>query len=256
MPDLLAEGSEPDQNWRRPLPAKSIILGRVQKCDWETPWDEHISRRHAQLQWKDGKLQVVHLPEGKNPIFYHGKELREFTLGVGEHFVIGKTMFKVVDSENERTPTGDSPVPIDELTCSFQELKNIRFGDAGDRIEALAKLPAMIRLSPSDEELESRVLEVLLDGILLADAAAVVHMNTASPSEPLTVRRRLGRGGRLVDLKPSRRLVYEAIRKRRLPVMHSWNSSNQSSGDFTASAEVDWAICAPLPDVPAPGWAP
>lgn len=56
----------------------------------------------------------------------------------------------------------------------------------GGDIEALAKLPAMIRQLPSDEELETRVLEVLLDGVLLADAAAVVNMNTSSPSEPLT----------------------------------------------------------------------
>ena len=47
----------------------------------------------------------------------------------------------------------------------------------------LAHLPAMVRFSPSDEEFEKRVVNVLMDGIPRASAAAVLWMDPTGPSE-------------------------------------------------------------------------
>src|SRR5207248_1808842 len=53
--------------------------------------------------------------------------------------------------------------------------------------------------------------------------------------------------------QPSRRLVHAALRKVRQPILHRWLGGQRT--EFTVSADSDWALCAPLPDDPSPGWA-
>lgn len=249
MADLVAQGPGPGHYWRKTLPAEAVILGRVQKCDWEAPWDEHISRRHVRLEWQQGKLHVVHLSEGRNPVFYNGQQCTEFDLEVGECFVIGKTRFTLEESE-----VSPGEAKILELTCSKQELDQVRYGDAADRLEALARLPAMLRFTPSDRDFHQQVLQVLLDGIPRAEAAALVWLEVTSAAGPVVhVRQALGRDGRPSTVQPSRRLVLETLRRRRQPVLHAW--SGGQAGDFTAPSEFAWALCTPLPDEPLPGYA-
>ena len=66
MADLIAQGSQPQFRWRRHLPAGAPqVLGRV-GGQLATPWDERISRKHAELTWQEGRLQVRLLPEARN----------------------------------------------------------------------------------------------------------------------------------------------------------------------------------------------
>src|SRR5438094_868766 len=82
---------------------------------------------------------------------------------------------------------------------------------ADRRLEALAALPEVIRYSPTDADLEHRVLQVLLDGLPHARAAAVVQFlrDQSRPPEDLkiAVRAALSRTG-AAEVRPSRRLVY------------------------------------------------
>src|SRR5476651_2087317 len=138
MPELVAQGTKPEQRWRKTLTAATVILGRIEKCDWEAPWDETISRRHASLTWKDNKLHVVRLAESKNPIFFQGKEVTACVIGPGESFTIGTTRFSVEEPQPSLT---DDRGPLDELTCSVGELLEVKYGaSAADRLEALARL--------------------------------------------------------------------------------------------------------------------
>src|SRR5882724_13349987 len=114
MPDLVAQGEMPDQRWRKTLTAATVILGRTEKCDWQAPWDERISRRHASLTWKDNRLHVVRLADAKNPICVQGKEVNTFSIGAGESFTIGTTRFSV--EEPEVSSIGEKSA-LDELTC-------------------------------------------------------------------------------------------------------------------------------------------
>lgn len=254
MPELVAQGDDPKNTWRKSLPSgRPVTLGRKgELSEWVAEWDPQISRLHAHLEYKHGKLWIRKAPNATNQIFFQGSPNEDFSMAVGETFVIGKTTFLLEDSPG--TPSNDPQVPVEELTCSAQELSNHRFGDAEDRITILAKLPSMIRFSPGDQELERRVLEVMLGGIPRAYSVAVVWMN---PNRPLgdveiQVRAALQRDGKPPKLNPSRRLIYDTVRRRRQATMHSWSPGQ---ADFTASPDMDWAICAPLPDDPEPGWA-
>lgn len=263
MPDLVAQGPEPDQTWRRALPAEegagqAVTLGRNAKSDWAAGWDKQISGLHATLTWKDGKLVVAPRPGTPNKIFFRGNPMEtEFAAEIGEQFVIGRTTFSVRDSEP--TP-GSSRPPVEELTCSPQELRSLRFVDADERIEVLASLPGMIRYSPSDLALANRVVQALLQGIPRAAVAAVIQMEPAEAEPTLEVRscsfRRptLSAGTLVPEFRPSRRLSQEALFRRRQPVMQCWEASKAKT-EFTVSNEFDWAACVPLPDEPTAGWA-
>ena len=157
MADLIALGKE-GESWRRTLPAKPVTLGRTAKSDWDVPWDKQISGVHATLTWQGGRLLIRKEPSTLNAIFVKGAKANdEFSLAVGEQFVIGGTTFSLQESE--------APLNLTEMTCSRQELQQVKFTDADKRIEVLAALPGIIRYSPSKEELESRVVDVLLRGI-------------------------------------------------------------------------------------------
>jgi adenylate cyclase len=258
MADLIAwSGNDPQKRWRRTLAGGSITLGRkAELSGWDVPWDRQISGLHATLTWQDGKLLVRKEPKAINHIYFQGTPCDEFSLAAGEQFTIGGTVFAVQEG-GESTAT-DLPAPELELTCTRQELHQLRFPDADERIEVLSALPGMIRYSPGDEEFEDRVLAAVLQGIPRADAAAVVCVqDDAAGLEHVAVRREKCRGGLADGIRVSRRLILKAIRRRRQSVLHSWaagQTENDPSMAFTVALDNAWALCAPLPDEPVAGW--
>ena len=251
------------KNWRRTLPeGVEIKLGRAPGPEgWAADWDGFISSVHATLLWQGGKLRVRRRLEPRptmNPIYYKAVENDDFSMAPNERFVIGGTTFSLLDgSAPPRDPTPPKP-ELTELTCSRQELRKVRFIDADQRMEALAALPEIIRYSPSEEELEQRVVRVLLQGIPTAQVAAIVTCLSDDAAEPkVSVRYAERRDGGPGDLAPSRRLVFESLQNRRQGVLHVWKQNITGLEDSRFSLvdpKMSWAICIPLPDDPSPGW--
>src|SRR5262245_63643885 len=157
MADLLARGFGPNHEWRRKLTGEPVTLGRsASKSAWCGPWDPLISGLHAPLTRRDDRLPVLRAPTGRNPIFYRGQPVDEFSVPVGDSFVIGETTFAVIESaaSGSGSGEGDMPAPLAELTCSREELRQVRFLDAAERLTVLARLPGMIRHSPSETGLQ------------------------------------------------------------------------------------------------------
>ena len=94
--EFLAIGPGIKQTWRRRLPAREVIrLGRAPKSGWSVPWDLRISREHADLVLEEDRLRVRRLAGARNSIYLHGEALEEFTVGPGEDFRIGQTVFRL-----------------------------------------------------------------------------------------------------------------------------------------------------------------
>jgi adenylate cyclase len=255
--ELLAQGPEPDDTWTTPLTDAPIRLGRrAPESTFNCPWDAHISRFHATLTWSDRKLHVQRNQSAVNPIFYRGKVNNDFELSVGEQFVIGGTTFTLVETVPVPANEEASP-PLDELTCTRQELDAAAYTESEERIKVLAALPAMIRQSSSDEQLESQVLQALLQGMPRAQVAAVVWLDPTVPPElpEIVVRTCIDRNGNKPNMRPSRGLVVDALRRRRQAVMHRWGSGANSDSRFKTVGTGNWALCAPLPDEVSPGFA-
>jgi adenylate cyclase len=210
MADLIAQGSQPQFRWRRRLPTDvPQVLGRG-GGPWSTAWDERISRKHAELIWKEGRLHVRLLPDARNPIFYRGRRADTFAIQPGDHFVIGETTFTLA---NERVAVGaDDPMPMTERTFSIEELRSRPYRRPDQRMEVLSRLPEVITSSANDSELFVRLVNLLLGGITRAAAAAIVEIHDGagerSELKVLHWDRRILSGA---DFNPSERLIRQAI---------------------------------------------
>lgn len=251
MADLIAQGARPHQRWRRPLVVNdTTVVGR--DCGpWSVPWDERISRRHAEICWRDGHLEVRRLSTARNPVFVAGRESDEFQIAPGEHFVIGETTFTLAD-EHIR-PARELPQPLEEQTFSAQYLQRVRYRNADQRLEVLSRLPEVISGSHHDDELCVRLVNLLLSGIARANAAAIVAVERR-PDGQEDIRtmqwdRRQHVSG---DFQPSRRLILDAVRREQ-SVLHVWNTAAGAS--FTMTEEADWAFCTPIVGESCRGWA-
>ena len=88
MADLIAQGADPQNRWRRPLAkSRSTILGRG-AGGWATPWDDHVSRQHAEIVWDGQRLHVRQLASARNPIFIKGRQSGNFDILPGEHPIV------------------------------------------------------------------------------------------------------------------------------------------------------------------------
>jgi adenylate cyclase len=234
------------------LPADKLPPGGV--C-WPVEWDGFVSNPHAFLSWDGERLTVrrrLKPTKTTNPVLFREQEADEFTLKPGEWFQIGDTVFTLIDQAARPADAEPGGADIAEMTYSRQELQAIRFPDADRRIDALAALPELIRLSPSDAQLEEQVAQVLLTGIPGATAAAVVRLAPDGGPEPAVVVSAAARREPGSEVRPSRRLVHAAVRQRRQSVLHVWREAD--TADVTVDPGADWAVCTPLLDDVNPDW--
>jgi adenylate cyclase len=253
MADLIAQGMNSQQRWRRTLPeGRVVILGRSAGT-WAVPWDEEISRRHAELCWQGGRLQVRRVPTARNPLFVRGQTWDAFELRPGESFVSGGTTFTLTD--DQASVAAHFPAPVAEQAFRPQDLQQVPFRDADRRLDILSRLPEVISGAAGDPELFIRLGNMLLAGIPQADAVAVVAVEPgdrkAAPVEVLYWDRRLGLGG---DFRPSERLILRAVGSQE-SVSHVWGeSATASAAAVTVSEGFDWAFCTPVRGDSCPGW--
>jgi adenylate cyclase len=251
--DLIAQGNEPQQRWRRALrPNRSFVLGRDAGV-FSTPWDTQISRHHATARWEQGRLHVEKLAEARNSIFFGGQPRDSFQAGAGEHFVIGQTTFTVASDTVKWL--ADLERPAEEQTYSAQALEHVRFRNADQRIEVLTRLPDVISGAVNESELFVRLVSMLLAGIPRASAVALVVADESAPQgsavRVLHWDRRMFGGD---DFQPSQRLILDAVRRGE-SVLHIWEANReQGASQFTMSANVDWAFCTPVRGEACRGW--
>ncbi len=253
MPDLIAQGPQPQYRWRRTLPADHrFVVGRAIGV-WAAPWDEQISRQHVEIRWHQGRLEVTRLPDSRNPLFFRGHSVRQCRLKPGEHFVIGQTTFTLV--EEGVTISVDAPHPASEQQYSALYLRKLRFRDADQRIDVLSRLPELISGATDDVELSVRLVSVVLSCIPSAAAAAIVAARPGTGGEAcvdvLHWDRRCLTGD---NFRPSQRTICQALELGQ-SVVHQWHASPPGQVPVTYREDVDWAFCTPFPGHACRGWA-
>ena len=211
--ELMINGPD-GQTLRQQLVEGQILrLGRAPVKGLAITWDRAISREHADVCWKEGKLSVTCLPNASNAIKLDNRMLREIVVSDAESFEIGQTSFFVaVTKLPAETTTGttmalqlepvvalpaptasdgpkgefefqDSTEEVEEHSYRASELKNVAFGDTERQMEVLSKLPELISDSQTDVDLALKLCGRLLEAIPHALAVAVTMFDEADVLE-------------------------------------------------------------------------
>jgi adenylate cyclase len=227
-------------------PGRIVIVGRT-AGHWNADWDDRISRRHAALEFIDGRLLVRRLPEARNPIFQRGEACDTCTVENDEHFVIGSTTFTL--AEERLDVTLDGPQPQTEHFFEPSQLRTLPFRKSSKLIEALSHLPEIITGVANDEELFVQLVNLLFRSI---EATTMVAIVAARPNRPIDVlywdRPPNSRA------EPSERLIRRAMDSQET-VVHLWSGeSADEPGRFTQNDETSWAFCTPVRCGASPPW--
>lgn len=246
MLDLIIEGPEPQQRERVSLTlGQTYVLGRDRGSEIPISWDPYISRRHVRLSLSDRRVSVRKIDGASGPVFVAGREVEACELGPGEHFVLGQTRF-ILAPQPHSDPSPGSGRTIEEVAFTREALELVQYRDPDRRVEVLSHLPEVIWGARNDTELYVRLVNLLLAGITQADAAGLVAAEGDGSVTVLHWDRRRETAG---AFQPSKRLVIEAILRRRQSVMHVWESTGHEP-EFTATQEFDWAFCTPISGPP------
>lgn len=240
--ELVAQGLEAEQHWRKRLePGQRYCIGRDPQLPLSVQWDQQISRQHIQVDVHPDHLQLTRIEVARNPLFFAGEAVGTCRVEIGQHFVVGSTSFHVTPPETE---VGIVAAPFEEVAFKRAELRKIRYQDPENRIEVLTHLPEVISGARDDNELYYRLANLLLKGVVHAEAVAIVTTSGTEEVQMLHWDRRHETAG---PFRPSRRLVTEAIERRQSSVLHIWESDSPQPNDKTLTQEFDWAYCTPVP---------
>lgn len=243
MIEVIAQGPQPGQRWRnRLLPGRTIVIGRGADADWPVPWDNEISRRHIELRHEGDEVYVARLAGSRNPLFVAGAEVESVRMKIGQHLVLGETVLSLARAESESVVRVQATV--EEVAFTARELRKVRYQDPENRLEVLTHLPEVIAGARDDGELQHRLANLLLRGIVHADAIGLVSLTPEGEVRMLYWDRRRETAG---EFRPSRRLVAQALGERQSSVMHVWESQEGAGAtDHTQMQEFDWAYCTPV----------
>ncbi len=252
MFELLAQGPQPDQRWRKRVsPEVSLELGRTAP-ELPVTWDGQISRRHARLLLTGDKLRVEQLPEARNPILFQGREQTDFEVRPNQRFVIGQTMFTLVP--RQAAPTLDVPTPLHERAFSNQFLRELNYRDTKQRLALLSRLPGLISEAAGEPQLYDGLTSFLLSGISRAQTVGLVAAPsplTAAPSaqehsEPrISVLHWDSREPLEHDFQPSESLIRRSLDSGKT-VLHFWGPTVANTSQYTLQQNADWAFVCPL----------
>jgi adenylate cyclase len=204
--------------------------------------DGLVSNRHAVLTWNGVNLRVQRWHKARNPVYSYdpddptvARPADDFTVEPFGRFRIGNTIFLVLPD------VGGDP-GFTERSISGEELNTSPFADPAVQIDALVRLPDMIRHAPDEDQLVGELLDVLLIGVPRAEATAVV----AWDGRNVQVRASKFRDGvRPRPLGPSRQLVTRAVQNYE-NVQHIWGGGGDNPDATFAAGGADWAICVRL----------
>ncbi|MFO0796332.1 MAG: adenylate/guanylate cyclase domain-containing protein [Gemmataceae bacterium] len=259
MAELLAQGEQPPDHWRRPLNSdRPFVLGRS-AGEWGVPWEPFASGTHSEVTWAGARLRVRRLPTARNPVFFRGEEAESFEVGPGECFAIGSTTFTLL-AEGSGSASDSRPV-IQERAVSAGDLQHVPFRDAPQRLDVLRRLPAVISSAADDADLSGQLVNLLLAGIPRADVIALVALPAdAEAGGGPGVLHWEGRRFEGAEFRPSRRLVEEAVARQQRTVLHLWAAARDDrpaggEASFTMQGDLDWAFCTPIPGEAGDRWA-
>ena len=77
MLEIVAVGPDAGLTWRREIaPGQTVRLGRAPENGWDVPWDQRVSREHADISWEGEYLKVRCLDAARNPAHFDDQQVQ------------------------------------------------------------------------------------------------------------------------------------------------------------------------------------
>ena len=252
MAELIAVGKDDKHQWWQSIPEdEEVLLGRAPRTGWSVPWDRLISREHAYLRLVDGQLEVRMLDTARNPIFFGGEQRKDLLLDPDGEFRIGETTFRF----EQKQPAPSNRPTVVEHTLATEYVGAAQFRNASHCLEALCKMPALIKQARTDADFAANIVDLLLETLGGAVAVAVMQYEPADEldvTSPLLMRWNCHEDA-VKRFRPSRRLVSRAFDTKQ-SVIHLWSEAEVGDNQFTMNDDLDWAFCTPIPTSETERW--
>jgi len=241
MLDLIAIGPDPPQRRRFNLPDRATLtLGRATDAELHIDWEPVLSRRHVELAVDGDQVRVRQLEQSRNPVFHQGQAESGFVLREDDAFTIGSTIFRLARTGGSDSSPQDQV--LEEVRFEVGQLRNVPFSDADKRIEVLTHLPQVILGTRTEDDFLLRTAQLLLAGIPRAESVAIVSSDESGVRVLHWDRRHETRG----DVRPSTRLVREALVSSGHSVLHVWEPGHEGEHRYTITSGCNWAFCTPV----------
>ena len=251
MLELIAIGATPQQRLAVDLlPGQTLEIGRGLGMGLQIEWEPHLSKHHLTLLVTDNDtVELKTTPGISNPVYVGGEPRTTALLGSDDFFVVGQTSFHL-GHDTDSHSASDQPDGIEAVRFEPGQLQQVPFRDPGKRLEVLTRLPGLIWGARSDDDLHRRLTALLLAGVTHADAVAIVELvpdQTDSP--PISVLHWDRRQETAGPVRPSSRLVRDALGDSAQSILHTWDTQ-QAESQYTVVGEFNWAYCTPIRNVP------
>ena len=251
MLELIAIGPSVDQrNSVRLNAGHTLRVGRHSPEGLSIPWDPYLSQHHVTLTVLENRsVRIEPSQNAVNCVYVSGEAITSAVLSVGDFFVIGDTSFHLGSGTDSHSKS-DQPEGIEAVRFEPGQLEQVPYRDPGKRIEVLTRLPELIWGARSDDDLHHRLAGLLLAGVTHADAVAIVELRPNTVGSPeITVLHWDRRQETAGSVRPSSRLVQDALGDTPQSILHTWDAQNNDQ-QYTVVGEFNWAYCTPIRDVP------
>lgn len=225
------------------------VLGAGADAECRVEAEPFLSRRHAVLTRIGDRLEVAKIPEAKNAVLYKGSIAEKFRMKAGDFFVIGKTTFYFLDTQESarRSALAATLVrddqPMFQYTMPVEELKER--GAAGDRMRLLdlLELPDVLRRQSRGE-----FYLYACEALRMAAGADWVQVVTVDGDKTTVLAQGAARDDQ-TDRPLSRALIDASLRDAPQPVACSWSRGHGTTLEATQHEGIDWAVscAAPIP---------
>ncbi|MBL4883824.1 MAG: hypothetical protein JKY95_04695, partial [Planctomycetaceae bacterium] len=251
MPLLIAVGPEPPQKWEYPLSHQSKVrIGRFSESNQGVLWDLEVSRDHADIHWENGKYHVTCLENACNPIIAHGRSYKKIKLDVGGEFQIGKTHFRIVETDEDsevRTMLSQTPDRPGEQTQYALRLADLR-------AELVSSCTSTLWTSSSEKHLAQHVIDILSKVILHADMIVLLECSLpdlkARKSPKILAKKSLARKQETAIDIP---MIVAAIAKSK-SVLKIRNETQNKGLLNENTGNGRWSFCTPIQSDDAHDW--
>lgn len=241
---LTAEGSSSGQSDSWEISANAVVtLGRHSRNNCSVPWDDMISRNHAEISAEESSLRICCLPGSRSPIWKDGQTHMAVDVSDGESFRIGQTWFAVT-IRTKQLPVVDI---IDQGMSTADHTTSVLMSPADLRMSVVSQSSTALWKTTSERELAEQALLILHQVLNFAQLLVILSCrDVASANRPKIIHWHKNRSG--VQATVSRELIAQAMGQGETAI----EVESDALGGAVKSGR--WNFCVPVTSDAAVPW--